>query len=103
MSTEFEKKVQDVVRHIPKGSVLSYGQVATAAGRPRAFRAVGTIMRKNRNPQIPCHRVVRSDGSPGGYNGGELEKELKLRSEEARFDTGKEIKYTITRKFGGED
>jgi O-6-methylguanine DNA methyltransferase len=46
---------------------MTYGQVAAKAGKPGAARAVGTLMSKNYNPKIPCHRVVRSDGKVGGY------------------------------------
>jgi len=48
---------------------MTYGQVATAAGNPKAARAVGNLMAKNNNKNIPCHRVVQSDGSVGAYNG----------------------------------
>ncbi|MEX0933112.1 MAG: MGMT family protein [Candidatus Paceibacterota bacterium] len=67
------------MRGIPSGSVLTYKEVAEKAGTPRAARAVGTIMSKNTNPTIPCHRVIRSDGRLGGYNrGGEGAKRVRL-------------------------
>jgi methylated-DNA-[protein]-cysteine S-methyltransferase len=59
-----------VVAKIPKGKVMTYKQVAARAGNPKAARAVGTLMAKNYNPTIPCHRVVRSDGKIGNYNQG---------------------------------
>lgn len=65
----FRNKVLVVVRGIPKGSLMTYGQVARAAGNPRAARAVGAILRKNANTNVPCHRVIRADGTLGGYNG----------------------------------
>lgn len=66
--TEFQRRVLDVCRSIPYGETLTYGQVAAAAGSPRAARAVGTVMRQNRFPLIiPCHRVVSSNGI-GGYS-----------------------------------
>ncbi len=71
--TTFKDAVRDVVRNIPKGEVLSYGEVATRAGYPRAARAVASLMAKNYDPTIPCHRVVRSDGTPGEYNRGGVE------------------------------
>lgn len=77
----FRARVLAVVRKIPRGSVLSYGEVAKRAGSPRAARAVGSIMRENHNPNIPCHRVIRSDGEIGGYNGGEEMKRALLRAE----------------------
>lgn len=73
MST-FAEKVYSVVAKIPDGQTLTYKQVAKLVGRPKAYRAVGTILSKNYNPQIPCHRVIRSDGKPGGYNRGSVNK-----------------------------
>jgi methylated-DNA-[protein]-cysteine S-methyltransferase len=70
-----------VVRQIPKGRVMSYKEVAIAAGKSWAFRAVGNIMSENHDPTVPCHRVIRSDGNLGGYNGGVDKKEIKLRNE----------------------
>jgi len=66
----FTQNVHKVVRAIPKGKTLTYKQVAIKAGSPNAHRAVGNILNKNYDSQIPCHRVVRSDGKPGGYNRG---------------------------------
>ncbi|MEK7072110.1 MAG: MGMT family protein [Patescibacteria group bacterium] len=70
----FTEKVYQVVKKIHKGQVLTYKQVAKYAGNKRASRAVGNILNKNHNPQIPCHRVIRSDGKIGGYNKGIKEK-----------------------------
>lgn len=72
--TPFAQKVYDIVKKIPAGQTLSYQQVATLAGSPKAYRAVGNILNKNHDPLIPCHRVIRSNGSPGGYNRGEDKK-----------------------------
>ena len=77
----FTEKVYSVVKRIPKGAVLTYKQVATRAGKPKAYRAVGNILNKNFNPEIPCHRVVRSDGTVGGYNRGSVSKRRILRAE----------------------
>jgi methylated-DNA-[protein]-cysteine S-methyltransferase len=55
------------VRRIPQGRVATYGDVAAAAGRPRAYRAVGNIMRDTRDTSIPCHRVIAAGGKLGGY------------------------------------
>lgn len=80
----FTDRVKNVVRDIPAGTVMSYKDVAYLAGSPRAYRAVGMIMKNNTDPEIPCHRVVRSDGAVGGYNGGGPQKKLeKLRKEGA--------------------
>ena len=65
----FTEKVLDIVRGIKKGEVLSYQRVGEMAGKMRAGRAVGNIMSKNNDKNIPCHRVVRSDGKIGEYNG----------------------------------
>ena len=82
MNKIFQEEVLRVVRRIPRGRVLSYGEVARRAGSPRAFRAVGSIMSQNKDPHVPCHRVIRSDGFVGGYNGGgEGEKARRLRTE----------------------
>ena len=79
--SSFSEKVYGVVAKIPKGQVLTYKQVAKKAGSPLAFRAVGNILNKNYNPNIPCHRVVRSDGKTGGYNRGAKRKKEILTKE----------------------
>ena len=56
------------VRQIPPGRVATYGDVAAMAGNPRAWRAVGTILRNCQLPSVPCHRVVGSGGQLGGYS-----------------------------------
>lgn len=82
MSTAFTKQVYDIVAHIPKGHTMSYKEVATQAGNPRAARAVARIMSQNYNPHIPCHRVIHTNGTLGGYNrGGERVKEKLLKNE----------------------
>lgn len=77
----FKERVLAVVRKIARGKVLSYKEVAKRAGNPRAFRVVGNILNKNRNPKIPCHRVIRSDGKIGGFNRGTDKKTLLLKKE----------------------
>ncbi|MBI5004290.1 MGMT family protein [Candidatus Kaiserbacteria bacterium] len=79
----FADKVRTIVGKIPRGKTMTYKEVATRAGNPRAARAVGAIMRKNYDPAIPCHRVIKSDGSMGGYNrGGAVVKERILIKEQ---------------------
>ena len=78
----FKEKVFEVVKKIPGGEVVSYKEVAQRAGRPRAWRAVGNILSKNKNPELPCHRVIRSDGKIGGYNRGLKKKRALLRKED---------------------
>lgn len=77
----FSEKVFSVAKTIPEGKTLTYKQVAQRAGRPKAYRAVGNILNKNYNPEIPCHRVIRSDGKPGGYNRGARNKIDLLKKE----------------------
>ena len=68
--TNFQLKVWKYLQGIPKGRVKTYLEVAKAIGKPKAFRAVANAVGKNPFPhQIPCHRVIRSDGSLGGYSG----------------------------------
>lgn len=78
---EFAKCVYAVVSRVPRGEVLTYKEVARRAGSPRAYRAVGNVLNKNRNPKVPCHRVIRSDGSVGGYFHGTLAKQARLKLE----------------------
>jgi methylated-DNA-[protein]-cysteine S-methyltransferase len=80
----FADKVRDVVRKIPKGKTMSYKEVAKKAGNEKASRAVGAVMRTNYDPDIPCHRVIKSDGTLGSYNrGGTLRKKQILKEEGA--------------------
>ncbi len=79
--TDFQAKIIAVVKSIPAGSVMTYKQVATAAGNPKASRTVGSLMAKNFDPSIPCHRVIRSDGKLGQYNRGAEHKAELLKSE----------------------
>lgn len=79
---DFAERVRKVVRAIPEGSTLTYGQVASAAGYPGAARAVGSVMKGNYDPSVPCHRVVRADGRLGEYNRGGEEAKRRLLSRE---------------------
>lgn len=79
----FTQKVYEVVKQIPEGKTLTYKQVAKAAGSPNAYRAVGNILNKNYDSEIPCHRVVKSDGTIGGYNRGAIQKRKRLTQEGA--------------------
>jgi len=70
--TPFQRSVWEAMRLIPKGRVTTYGEIARYLGSPGAVRAVGTAVGRNPlAPEIPCHRVVRSDGRIGNYSGGE--------------------------------
>ncbi len=97
----FKEKVYQVVAGIPAGRVMSYSGVAEKAGSPGASRAVGTLMKRNPFPgsgpgKVPCHRVVRSDGSVGGFSGrgGPEGKRAMLEEEGVGFSKG-----TIRREF----
>lgn len=76
--TPYQRKVLEIVKAIPYGEARTYGEVAQEAGNPRGARAVGGVMRANRTPLvIPCHRVLGTGGSLGGFSGGlELKKYL---------------------------
>ena len=75
----------DIARRIPKGKTLTYKEVARRAGSRKAFRAVGNILNRHggMDKGVPCHRVVRSDGTVGGYAWGTKRKEKLLRKEKA--------------------
>lgn len=80
-ASEFRRRVLAAVRRIPSGRVATYGDIAALAGSPRAWRAVGTVMRECRDPAVPCHRVIGAGGAIGGYGGSlHLKREL-LRAE----------------------
>ncbi|MCI0542689.1 MGMT family protein [bacterium] len=81
ISPSFSQKVLAVVSKIPRGKTMTYKQVAKVAGSPKAFRAVGNILNKNYNKEIPCHRVIRSDGNTGGWNRGARAKKKLLMQE----------------------
>ncbi len=89
--SEFQKKCYKLLTKIPRGKVTTYREIARALGS-QGYRAVGTALGKNQNaPAIPCHRVVCSDGSLGGYNGG-LPKKVKLLASEGVQVAGSKIK-----------
>ena len=82
--TKFQKKVWNYLKTIRKGTVKSYKQVAIAINRPKSSRAVANAVARNPfAPKIPCHRVIKSDGSLGGYSGkgGVKTKKLLLKRE----------------------
>ena len=78
--TKFQLKVWNYLKKIPIGSVKTYKQVAIAINKPKSARAVANACAKNPYaPNIPCHRVIRSDGGLGGYSGrGGVDQKLKL-------------------------
>lgn len=81
-TSNFTAAVLAVVKSIPPGQVLSYSDVAQKAGFPRSARAVGSLMKRNFDHSIPCHRVIKKNGQPGEYNrGGPDRKQALLRKE----------------------
>lgn len=88
----FRERVYKITKQIPKGKVATYGQIARLAGKPRAARAVGMLMKTNPlAPHVPCHRVVASDGNLTGYSAGDgiTTKRAMLTSEGVVFVKGK--------------
>lgn len=80
----FKARVLALVRRIPPGRIATYGEIAALAGRPRAARAVGNIMRDCGARDVPCHRVVAAAGRLGGYGGNVELKRALLRAEGLR-------------------
>jgi O-6-methylguanine DNA methyltransferase len=91
MLSDFTRRVLNVVRRIPAGRVATYGDVAARAGRPRAARAVGNIMKTCTLRDIPCHRVIAAGGTLGGY-GGNLELKRSLLRSEGILVSGKRVR-----------
>ena len=90
--TPFQRKVLSALAAIPPGKVMSYGGVAARTGSPGGARAAGQGCGKNPFPVVyPCHRVIRADGSLGGYVGGPKRKRALLELEGIRFDKGGKV------------
>jgi O-6-methylguanine DNA methyltransferase len=82
--SDFERRVYRVVMRIPAGQTRSYRWVAERLGDPAAARAVGNALHRNPfAPRVPCHRVIRCDGTLGGYARGPAKKRALLRRESA--------------------
>jgi len=95
MPTPFQYAVWEALSKIPKGSVTTYGAIATHL-KSGAVRAVGTAVGKNPNaPEVPCHRVVRADATIGNYSGdgGVLTKIALLKAEGVRVEDGKVVMF----------
>ena len=90
----FTERVIEIVKDIKRGGVLSYGEVAKLAGSMGASRAVGSIMSHNDDISVPCHRVVRRDGSIGMYNGLRGEDKKKILKEEGVVFKGEKVAMT---------
>lgn len=87
-SDDFADRVRAVVRSIPRGQVMSYGEIAKEIGAPRYSRQVARVMAHNYLPDVPCHRVIKSDGTLGGYNRGGTEVKRAMLSDEGYMCKG---------------
>ena len=88
--TAFERDVYAALARVPYGTPVSYRDLALAAGRPHAYRAVGSVMARNRLPVIlPCHRVIKNDGRLGFYGDDPAWKERLLTLEGVRLVRGR--------------
>jgi len=84
--TIFKNRVYQAVKGIPKEKVITYKRVAELVGSPKAWRAVGNILNKNKDPKIPCHRVIKSDRKIGGYKNGIKKKSFLLKKEGVKIN-----------------
>lgn len=98
MAKDFFEKVYSLLRTVPKGKVVTYGQLAKMAGSPKAARAVGMCMKTNPDaPATPCHRVVASDGSLHGYSAGEgIPTKKKMLLEEGVVFKGSNVDLSVS-------
>lgn len=99
-ASTFTRQVLSIVCRIPVGRVASYGDVAAAAGRPRAYRAVGNIMSTCARPGVPCHRVIAAGGRLGGF-GGNLALKRALLASEGVIVSGTRVKDWKSRTWRG--
>jgi methylated-DNA-[protein]-cysteine S-methyltransferase len=96
----FTARVLSAVCRVPPGRLATYGDIARVAGRPRAARAVGNIMRTCVRPGVPCHRIVAAGGRLGGY-GGNLELKRSLLRAEGVTVVGTKIRDAAGRRWPG--
>lgn len=90
----FDEKVWKAISRVPRGKVTTYSQIARAIGSPKSMRAVGNACNKNpHSPKIPCHRVVKSDGSLGSYAHGSAKKVRLLRAEGIRIKNNRIVGF----------
>ncbi len=94
--TTFERRVLTIVARIPAGRVTTYGDVARLAGKPRAARAVGNIMRQADRPGLPYHRVIAAGGQLGGYSSVSMKRAL-LAAEGLTVTTRRVVGFTRVR------
>lgn len=99
--SSFSARVHAVVRKIPRGRVATYGDVAAMAGRPRAHRAVGTVMRMLDDPSVPAHRVIAAGGRLGGFGRDPELKAQRLRAEGLTVVNGRVRSFAALRWVAG--
>lgn len=94
--TEFQRRCYKVLKtQVPRGSVISYSGLAKLVGSPKAYRAVGSAMNKNPfAPEVPCHRVVKSNGEIGGFAGDVAIKIKRLKKEGIETLNGKIVNFS---------
>ena len=98
MSKQFAEQVYKELKRVPRGKVTTYGDLAKRIGRPKAARAVGTALHKNPYaPQVPCHRVLKSDGGIGGFAEGIKVKIKILKSEGVEVRNGRVLNFECIR------
>lgn len=92
--SQFERAVYEALLAVPKGKVISYGDLAKKAGFPKAARAVGSALNRNPfAPRVPCHRVVKSSGEVGEFAHGAERKIAILRSEGVKVEKGRIVEF----------
>jgi O-6-methylguanine DNA methyltransferase len=99
-TSRFTARVLAAVRRIPTGRVATYGDIAASAGQPRAWRAVGNIMKNCSARDVPCHRVIAAGGKLGGYGGNTAMKRALLQAEGVLVP-GDRIKDYRSRRWTG--
>ena len=98
--TKFEREVLHVLEFVPRGKVVSYGDLAKKIGNPQSSRAVGNALHKNPcAPKIPCHRVVKGNGLLGGFASGAKKKMALLKKEGIEIKKGKVVDFKKCRHF----
>ena len=103
MPTDFQEKVYSKLRKVPKGRVTTYKSLGNSLGI-KAYQAIGQALRNNPYaPQVPCHRVVSSDGSIGGFNGKttgpEIQRKIKILESEGIFVKNNKVKEFNKKKI----
>ena len=97
--TKFQLAVWKACSKIPKGKVSTYAAIAKTIGKPKAVQAVGNALNKNPHSNVPCHRVIRSDGKVGGFAHGTKKKIDMLREEGVKIRDGKILSSNLLLNF----